>query len=293
MVIVIAAAGVFSLVANRQHYKVMYTQGFDGIAKEIVKYLQVTDGKAHKVIMQAPDHKMFEYYFGEFGVDTNYLHLDKPFDAARISAYLHEDGQEDLLFGWADYSRLEYQEFLKDHYKYIVDKKQFFNSEYYHFSNVIEGELSVGSRKLVATTGVKSGKLLMKTKVAGYSKSIEIRLDTLNLNKFNVINLRAEVDSAGKNTDALLVFDLRDKDGEVVSWSASGLSDYCTDDEFGSGAFFVYHSKRLLSLYPFPEGTILKTYIWKRGTAYLEVKNIEVYLTSINPVENGLYDIIP
>jgi len=293
IIIIVSVIGVQSLVVNRQHYNVMYTQGFDGIPREIVKYLKETDNRPHKVIMQAPNHKMFEYYFEKSGVDTNYLHLDKPFDADSISNYLRNDDQEDLLFGWVDYSRLEYLEFLKDRYKYIVSQRQFFNSEYYRFSNTTKGEHSSDSRKFIATTGIKSDKLLMKSNAPGYSKGIEIGLDTITLNKFDVINLRAEIDSADKNADALLVFDLRDKNGDVVSWSASKLSDYYLDDYSGHGGFFVYHSKRLLSFYPLSEGLVLKTYIWKRDSTSLAVKNLDVYLTSINPIENGLYDNIP
>lgn len=292
-VVFISLSGVISLVANRQHYLVMYTQGFDGIPKEIAKDVNLNKKPHPTVVMQAPNHWMFKYYFEKTGLDTSYYKLNNDFNVEPLNIYLQGNTESDLLFGWADYSRLEYLEFFKDRYKYIVNQRQFFNSEYYHFSNKIKGELVGDSRRFVATTGLTGEAFLLKSKTKGYSKAIEIGLDTVEFSKFDVINLRAEIVKANKNVDALLVFDLRDKNGEVLSWSASKISDFYYRNDNDERSCFVYHSKRLLSLYPFSEGAVLKTYIWKRDTTYLEVKNTAVYITNINPIENGLYDNIP
>jgi len=90
------------------------------------------------------------------------------------------------------------------------------------------------------------------------------------------------------NTDALLVFEIKDSDGNVVSWSASDLKKFYSTKKKGRNA--IFHSKRVLSIYPFSESSVLKSYIWKRDTTNLSLRSLDLFISHIEPIQVGLYD---
>jgi len=292
VVFLITTVGVFTLTVNRQHYSLMYTQGFDGIAIETANDLAGAKQNNIAIIMQATEHRMFDYYFDKNDMKNDYLSLDNENSISDIDRYLRKNNPETLIYGWADYAKLEYLAYFKDRYKYTIHEKQFFNSEYYLFSN-ISGNLNASEegKRLIKKIPLHEHQVLYKSNKPGYSKSIEIKLDTIDLSIYDVINIRAKVSHSLPNADALLVFELKNKEGKLILWSSSKFSDFYSDED--SSFYYVYHSKRLMSIYPLSEGSILKTYIWKRDNSMLEVKNIEIYFTNISPAETGLYDKIP
>lgn len=268
----------------------MYTQGFDGIPQEISKDAQLIQQTDAVTIMQSPETRMFDFYFEKNKLSNDFFRIDKKQRVKEINEYLTKKETASLFYGWADFARLENVEFLKDKYKYLINEKQFFNSEYYLFSNnpiLKNADLSTKSRRSITKIPEGNKQILYKSDKPGYSKSIDIKLDSLILDNFDVINLKARVIRSESDVDALLVFDLKDADGNSIIWSASKLQDYYLEQDL---YYNVYISKRLLSIYPFSEGSILKTYIWKRDTSLLEIENIEVYLTKINPIEMGLFN---
>ena len=292
VVVLISIVSVYTLIDNRQHYKIMYTQGFDGIALEASKDLDSIKQNNISIVMQAPEYRMLEYYFYKNDLDNDCFKLGNENSISEIGDYLKNKNPETLIYGWADYARLEYLAYFRDKYKYTIREKQFFNSEYYLFSNnFMAGSLSNENRIVIKKIPAEENKVLYESQKKGYSKSIELNLDSLNLNKYDVINLRARISHSQKDPDILLVFELKDKEGEVISWSASNFNKFYSDAD--STGYFVYHSKRVLSIYPLSEGSILKTYIWKRDTTSVEVKSLEIFITKLNPIETGLYDKIP
>ena len=288
VVVLLSVVGLYTLVFEREHYKIMYTQGFDGISTEISNDIVSLSNKNKAIILHAPEHRMFDYYFDKYGLDKDYYKLYNDNSVGDIATFLDQNNVETLIYGWADYSKLEFLQFFRHRFKYIVREKQFFNAEYYIFSNFPLGNKTLANGETaIASISNKSGYLFSSEK-PGYSKSIEIGLDTLALSKFDVINIKANIEYSESEVDALLVFEIKDKDGNSESWSASIFKDYYLNED--SRSFDVFHSKRLLSIYPYSEGAILKTYIWKRDNSLLKINKLEIYLSKLNPIEVGLYD---
>lgn len=292
VVVLISLIGVFTLISDRQHYKLMYTQGFDGIALNAAKDIDSFKNNNTAIVMQGTEHRMLDYYFTKNDLGTEYYRLSEENSISEINKYLTKKNNETLIYGWVDYARLEYLAYFKDRYKYTIREKQFFNSEYYLFSNTYKEGSTVNENKhLIDKIPELEQQILYKSHKPGYSRSIDLNMDSLSLDKYDVLNIRAKVNYSQNENDILLVFDMKDKEGNVISWSASNFNKYYSDED--SSGYYVYHSKRLMSLYPLSEGSKLKTYIWKRDTTLVEVKSIEVYITKLNPIETGLYDKIP
>lgn len=285
--VLIAIVGTTSLIVNRQHYNIMYTQGFDGICDEMVNDNKYFVQKNTVVILQSPEHRMFDYYLNKNKLEPNYFKLSNANSISEVVDFLNTKDEDVLMFGWADYANLEYLEFFKHRYKYILKEKQFFNSEYYLFSNTLRSEYSKSQQEFVGTYDFKKQNINYKATKAGYSKPLILHLDSLNLTKQDVLNIRANVKFSNSEKDALLVFDLKDENEDVESWSASAFKKFYLNED--SSGYYVYHSKRVMSINPISKGSILKVYIWNRDASLVEVSDIEFYITKINPIETGLY----
>ncbi|PLX13565.1 MAG: hypothetical protein C0598_03320 [Marinilabiliales bacterium] len=286
--IVIAIVGIFSLVSNRQHYKLMYKQGFDGIAQNMSNDLREYKALNTSIILQAPNYAMFNYYFEKNNMDTNYFKSSANIASSNLSDYLSKNKPEIVLYGWADYETLSNLALLKDTYKYVLKRENFFNSEYFVFSNTfkeeaIDKDISY-SHKI---NSIEEFEILNSEK-PGFSKSLIINTDSLQITKYSVFNVVAKISNFEAGSDALLVMDLQDKKGKSIWWTSSKLSDFYVS--LSSGIFGVYHSRRVLNNYPISKGSILKAYIWKRDKSLLEVESIEFYISNIKPIEFGLYN---
>ncbi len=284
----IAVVGIFSLVFGRQHYKIMYRQGFDGIAENLSNDINKINPQGSAVILQAPEPRMFDYYLLKNHLDTNYFKITLDNKTADLIGFLKEKKPETVFFGWADYSDLTYLAILKNRYKYVLKRKSFFNSEYFVLSNLMFGDTVNIERHLIGMAGINNSKPIYKSQLPGFSRSVEIQTDSARFKKYNVINVLAKIRHADKNTNALLVMDLQDKNGKSVWWTASELKNFMTNNP--DSGFFAINSKRLLNHYPISEGSILKAYIWKRDSSYLEAESIQLYLSNIDAVELGLYE---
>jgi hypothetical protein len=287
-IVLIAVVGIFSLVFGRQHYKIMYEQGFDGIAENISNDMNKMNSQGSAIILQAPEPRMFDYYMLKNHLDTNYLKITLDNKPGDLIKYLDTNKPKTVFYGCADYSDLTYLAILKSKFKYVIKRKSFFNSEYFVLSNNLISDTIDIDKHIIGNTNIINSKPVYKLQLPGFSPSIEIQTDSVRFTKYNVINLTAKIRHAESNTNSLLVMDLQDKNGKSVWWTASELKNFMTKDQ--DSGFIAINSKRLLNHYPITEGSVLKAYIWKQDSSYLEAESIKVYLSNIRAIELGLYE---
>lgn len=284
-VIGISLVGILSLVNTRQHYHVMYNQGFDGIVTNISNEAEKYNINKSSIVLQAPNHKMFEYYLLKNNIDTNYIKISDGKLTANLDNLIRQKKPKVLYYGWADYEDLNILAYLKDNFKYLLNKESFFNSEYFVFSDTLIGESVPKDIEQKHEIVSSSKEFIFNSEKTGFSKAIEIKTDSLKIHKFSVFNVVAKINKFTADSDALLVMDLFDKEGKSLWWTSTKLSNFTYD----STEFKAYHSKRIYEHYPILKGSILKAYIWKLDNSLLQIENIEFYISHIQPVEFGLY----
>ncbi len=282
-VVLIAIAGVFTLVFERDHYTEMYHQGFDRIPVHVIHDLKKYQNEKVGVILQSPDTRMFDYYFNKYHKKPGYFKLEKNRTLTEVNNYLNKNSAEIVLFGWADYAPLCYLESLKAAYPCVSKKLSWFNSEYWVLSKKpLPGRHEAKQDvELLATSG--SYKVFAKNK---YGKTIEMDVDTLTFDKYDVLNVQAEVVRDSIAPNALLVLDCTNIDGKRVYWTASNLRDYYANDTL----YYVSVSFRLRNLSEIPKEGKIKFYIWKKDGREINVRQMKVYKTKLDPVEMGMYE---
>lgn len=284
-IIGISMVGILSLVTTRQHYHTMYNQGFDGIANNISKDSKKYNIIKPTIVLQAPNQKMFGYYLEKNNIDSNYLKITDGKINKSLFHLISNKKPKVLFYGWADYEDLNVVAFLKDNFKYIINKESFFNSEYFVFSDTLIGEQIPKDTEQKYEIVSSSKELIFNSHKPGFSKAVETQTDSLKLNKFCVFNIVAKINKIDFDSDALLVMDLLNNEGKSLWWTSSKISNFTYD----STEFKAYHSKRIYENYPISKGAVLKAYIWKQDNSLIQVEGIEFYISHIQPIEFGLY----
>jgi len=280
--VLVAISAVFTLVFERQHYVEMYNQGFDQIPAQVIRDLKKYGDKKVGVVLQAPDTRMFDYYFKKYNNNPGYFRLEKNQTLTSVNDYLEKDSVEVVLFGWADYAPLSYLESLKAAYPFVVKKMSWFNSEYWVLS---KKTLATSVKKKEFELLALSGKYFVFPKNK-YGKAIVMNVDTLAFKKYDVLNVQVAVEQDSVVPNAMLVLDWRDDSGEPVYWAASDFKKY----HASGSVYYVTVSMRLMNLPKIPTDGAIKFYIWKKDNSRINIRWMRAYKTLVDPVELGLYE---
>jgi hypothetical protein len=277
----ILITGVFTLVYERLHYRIMYKQGFDQIPARVISDLNKYDDKKVAIVLQSPDTRMFDYYFKKYGTSPDYFKTEREKTPADVIEYIKSRGADVVLFGWADHAPPEYLETVKTEYPLVVEQMSMFNSEYWvlakgPFTGSVEAKRGLLKER-------EAFKVFSKNK---YGKAIKIWPDSVSLNKWDVINVQLQIGSDSVVGDAMLVIDWRDTADNPFYWSGAYLNSFFIKNN----NYYVTASLRLGDLPEIPENSLIKFYIWKKDDSEIMVKNMSVFLTRVDPVENGLFE---
>jgi uncharacterized membrane protein len=290
-VLIIMVSGISVLVYGRNHYFTMYHQGFDQIPANIKTDINKGKGLKTAVVLQSPDTRMFDYYLKKYGVDINYFNMKKGVGYDSLNSWLCNVKPDRIIYGAADYPPVFIIETLKDMFPYIEKEREWFNSLYLVLDKDKYGKPVSKTRKKIASitfnNSNKKGFYTMNRN-GKYSPGIEVMLDTLLLNRNDVLNVSVTVCDTTAPGKVLLVFDMRNNKGKAFFWSGKKFKDfYCKNN---SGCYTVHSAKRIQSLGKIAPSTILKCYVWKRDTSVVHIKSLTLYKSSVNPVEMGLFE---
>ena len=288
-ILMIMVSGVFVLLFGRHYYQEMYKQGFDEIPKEVVADLHALKHQKNAVILQAPDTRMFDYYFKKIKGSPPYFKYNKSVPFKQMNRWLTKQHAENILYGGADYPPLFVIETLKDRFPYLEKQKAWFNAEYFVLSKEKPGKNCSQTRERMKVQSFQSkGKdCFTLSAKRHYTPALEIAMDTLPTTRFDVLNAAATLVDSVPPGDALLVFDWRTADGKSFYWSGKAVKDFFYPNN--SNTFTVHIAKRLQSIGKFPKRSILKIYVWKRDSSMLSVQKLRFYITKTKPVEQGLF----
>jgi len=277
--------GMFSLVFGRLHYVEMYQQGFDQIPAHVIHDLNMKrySDKNMAVVLQAPDTRMFDYYFEKVGRKPDYFKLEKNSNLSEVNSYLEENKADIVLFGWADYASLNYLKALKVKYPYVGKNLSWFNSEYWVLS---KNKLPTRNNYQEEESTLASLGSFRIQKKNRYGQAIKLNSDSLVLTPNTVLCADAVIKSETSIPDAILVFDWRDSTGNSVFWSGSVFKNFISPDS----TYVVSVSLRIRDLPSMPTSGSIKFYIWKRDNSIIDVKKMEVVLSHLYPSEMGLYE---
>ena len=280
---IILFTGASTLILEREHYRLMFHQGLDEIPRQVINDIKNPGLAGSAVVLQTSNSKMFDYYFSKYKSTPDYFALENKDILKPALEYVHKKNSETIIVGIADYAPLNFLEVVKSRYPHIIKRLTSQNMEYWILSK-FKGYKTVEVEKL-ETPVEKTGSFFMPGKKM-YMGNITINPDSVKFGEYDVLNVKAKIVTDTIIPDALLVTDWKTSDGKSFFWSGAAFKEFYIP---GDSTYNVVFSTRMMNFKNIPKNSKIKVYIWKRDNSDIKVKNIRVYLTSVDAVEFGLF----
>lgn len=128
----ILLTGTYSLVFERDHYRTMYVQGYNGLAQQYTS--DIESFGLFPLITMTSRQDIPAFYLPEKVVGAPVIHFarnDNPDDLRKV---LDTMNSEKLAFAWTDYAPAEWAELARLYYPYVMGYECWFNAEYFLLS---------------------------------------------------------------------------------------------------------------------------------------------------------------
>ena len=277
VVAVILFTGATSLVLNRQHYNLMYHQGFDQIAVEM-QHDKDKFGDQIQFVTRTEIGESAEFYQAQTNVG-NRIVFDRYSNLGALHDWLSEHHDAQLLgFGWTDYINPTWEATAVGNYPYKLKQKDWFTSRYITLSKVPMKDAEYALTTLCDTSyqyneGQEWGKSFTFS-----CDSLPADVEALGI----VVNFHCEQEISNLKC----VIELHDATTDsIVLWHSS-----LTDDGHFTAGDRIIADAIVFDDNLSPKGKTVKTYLWNEGKNALVLNKESYYFTRKNPVLTGLYE---
>jgi hypothetical protein len=285
LVVVILFAGSFTLIFNRNHYDLMYHQGFDQTA-----LMMSEDKKTYKedIVFAAVggSAEMFSFYIEQQPTGEVKL-MNLKTNPAEFWEYLDESSVKYIGIAWADYAPYEWIESARSRFGKVLKHKSWFNSEYYLLEKVSDSDKRIlmdNEHLLLYEEFTKSEIVFEKENV--YGMLWEADGDTLIGASDNLVVVSVTATAIDTVRSAKLVLEFKTSEGDLLLWSGGHLHDKIVLP----GERFRLHAAYRFDSGPIEiKNAILRNYIWNQANERFSIDERLIYSRSVDPVLLGLY----
>lgn len=267
--------GASTLVINRQHYDLMYHQGYDQIALK----MQQDQDSLHEIrfATYTESAKVPEFYQAKTQV-TDRVIFDHGDNIAEFSQWLNAKKTPYLGFGWTDYADPAWETQAVAHYPWLLHDDTWFTSRYLTLSRD-----SVAGATHQLQPLQEQPEYLVATE---YGNPQYVYGDSIH-NDTEILGIVATVHVADTVRGCVLVMELREKATDsLVLWHGSGYTDGTLLPGVSKMAAALRFDQKKLP----PQGKYLKAYLWNPGKGIITQVRTDYYVTRYNPRLTGLYD---
>lgn len=297
IIFLILGTGISTLIINRDHYNIFYTQGFDDIPKQIESFKEENPDKNISVYLYSATPRMMQFYFEKYAYDySNYNHYKGQPELIRLKEKIMADSSEYLIYAWTDGQLREFQSIIEEKYPYVIDKIKYFNAEFYVYSRHLvdptymhdiilerkigfdENEGSASDSILPATVGTDTTDFAYSCFMDSskrYSPKIQVRMSELSHYPLSKIKASVTAYCVDSVCDAMLVLSVYDPMlKKNISWHASGFKHFINEPGIWEN---IYNSTRTADfLHKAREDCILSVYVWNRKGEKLFIDDLEL-----------------
>ncbi len=277
VVLAILFTGISSLVMNRQHYNLMYHQGFDQIAVEMQND-QGEYGKKIHFVTRSEIGEAAEFYQARTVVQ-NRIVFNRYSTLNDFHQWLEENKNVTKLgFGWTDYVNPIWEVTAVGNYPYKIKQKDWFTSRYLTLSKTPE-------------TNAEYALTILNESPYSYAegqewgKAFSFSCDSLPAD-VEALGLIADINSNMDVSNLKLVIEIHDAETDsLILWHSSQAD----EGYFGAGHNVVVDAIVFADGLT-PEGKTVKTYLWNEGRNALVLRQMSYYYTQKSPILTGLYE---
>ena len=275
-VLAILFIGSMTLITNRQHYDLMYHQGYDQIAQRME---QDNDSISDIRFATSTLRAVFpDFYQAQTDVTRRCIFDEEKNTPYDFRQWLEEDQSQYLGFGWTDYVNPAWETQAVASYPWQLHENTWFTSKYLTLAKD-----SVSGAKYLLHP-LAEAPFVFSNMVWGQAHYIDG--DSLDLDT-DILGVAATIQAFDTITNCVLVMEVRDKATDsVLLWQG-------TDDACGTlhpGTNHLVNALRFDQKHFQPQGKRIKVYLWNQQNGTMIAERFDYYSTRFNKRLTGLYD---
>ncbi len=225
LVSAILLTGTISLINDRQHYDLMYRQGFDQIPKEAAA-IKKSPGEDVLVVIRSATTGMPAFYAEKENLEE-VVYFSRDDDPHAFNKLLNYNVAEKnyLAFGWTDYAAVEWMETARLYYPYIINYHSWFNSEFVLLTNIAgdAASSSLADEEMFEHIHFDEES---ERGIAGqgmiYSRPIEVKSEYLHQQKYDIVSSVLSFTPIDTLSRLHLVLEIKsEEDGSITHWQSA------------------------------------------------------------------------
>ncbi|MCD4788662.1 MAG: glycosyltransferase family 39 protein [Bacteroidales bacterium] len=309
IIIVFTSVSIFTLIYEREHYKLFYESGYKEILIESAKVNKVKGEDNVTTILYLPE-KIHEYYLDKLQIDgDDFYNPANIGNFIKFREFLTKQSSDYLVIGWGGFPNLEYLAIAEEIYPYMIQKKTWFNTDFYLFSKIKpkKKDYSFADRiiyhsehnfdkhgagwddvKPINTQpgiSYKDDRVLRLDKTSEYSPGFRAELHNIIEKKTNIIFISVDALMPDTISNALLVSVLK-SEGKVIDWRANSFNDFIDKPNKRLSIYLAVKLPDINLDYPDIE---ISTFVWNKNLEEFFVDDFRIVVREGNPVIYSLY----
>jgi len=277
VVATILFVGITSLITTRQHYDLVYHQGFDQIAVRMQEDKQQY-GNDIQFATRTEIGEAAEFYQQQTDVE-NRIVFNRYSNMGEFHEWLLQHRESPMLgFGWTDYVNPVWEATAVGNYPYILSQKDWFTSRYLTLSRTpVDGchyaLTTLSETACPFTEGMEWGRAVTFNcdSLSADIESLAIVAHFHHSSEVEGLTLVVEVHEA--ETDSLVLWHSTQAEDGRFEPGSNVLADAIVFDEHFS-----------------PQGKTIKTYLWNQGRKGLVWDKTSYYAIPKSKILTGIYD---
>lgn len=297
LIIGLLMVNTFTLINNRQHYRVLYQTRHLQFLKDIDSLPQ----KEQASILIANHVEINNYYQKKYNWSFTYINsligVSDKLELKKLQEIVKESNKPFFIYGGVSYADPETVQIIKEKYPFCILKKDYYAGNLYLFSKTSNkdtlspyfNESNNFSKQFqkwnnVDLTYSKKGAILPAEKEWG--PSFSLALPTVLRHRNDVIDISVEFEST-EDQELLLVTQIKHKDS-LISYAITSSALFIKNSNKNS---IIYKTIELSGI-PFPslKGLTFSTYLWNQKQGDFILKNYSIQLRKGNPIQYSLYE---
>ena len=275
-VLAILFIGSMTLITNRQHYDLMYHQGYDQIAQRME---QDNDSISDIRFVTSTLRSVFpDFYQSQTDVTQRSIFDEENHSPYDLRQWLDEDQSQYLGFGWTDYVNPAWETQAVASYPWQLHENTWFTSKYLTLSK----DSVPGAKRLLKP--LEEEPFIFSNMEWGKPHFIEG--DSLDP-ETDLLGVAATIHAYDTINGCILVMEVRDKDSDsVLLWQSTCES--CRTLLPGTNR--LVNAIRFDKKHFQPQGKRIKIYLWNQNRGTMIAERFDYYSTRFNKRLIGLYE---
>lgn len=306
LVIVFGSISIYTLVVDRQHYRIQYlTVHEQTLAETIAAMGKYGNEQVACVTNISP--KIQDFYAAKYNLDPGrIITFDSAINCIDFRETLRSIPAEYLAISWVNIPDLKVFSVAMEVFPVVVDKKTYYTGEFYLLSknrNVADTLLyddrvrtiRIDSLSIYQNALAKGYPMLFdhnRLRMPGwlaYTTFFEGPLKEVADNSCNYLLISIEVENPEPDFESQMIFEVS-RNGEIIYWVGREFSQFTKSDY---GRYRIHLALKLIDLDFNYSDEHVKVYLSNVDEAYYYLNYFKMETTRGNPILYGLFQKIP